>query len=243
MVDIHCHLLPAVDDGSKDWETSLRMCEMAIKDGITAIVCTPHANDTYAYDRSQLMATLTELKKKIDDRLDLRLGCDFHLSFDNIESAMEDADRFCVAGTDYLLVEFSDFSIPPAVYDSLMRFVNMGITPIVTHPERNMLMQRRPETVLKLANMGCAIQLTANSFTGRWGDGAKRACEWLIERQAVHIVASDAHDLVSRPPVLSTARSIIAKQYGSELADVLFVDNPRAVIYNEPLPYQPVPSG
>src|SRR4051812_33772486 len=151
MVDIHCHLLPGVDDGAKDWDTSLRVCEMAIKDGVTAIVCTPHANDTYVYDRSQLMVTLTELKKKIDDKLDLRLGCDFHLSFDNIESAMSDPDRFCVAGTDYLLVEFSDFSIAPAVYDSLLRFVSMGITPIVTHPERNMLMQRRPETVLKLA--------------------------------------------------------------------------------------------
>ena len=242
MVDIHCHLLPATDDGSPDWETSEQMCAMAIQDGITAIVCTPHANDTYAYDRSRHMETLTELKKRVSDKLDLRLGCDFHLSFDNIESAVKDPDRFSIAGTDYLLVEFSDFAIPPAVLDALARFVAMGIIPIVTHPERNMILQRRPETVLKLARMGCAIQLTANSFTGRWGEGAKRGCEWLIERQAAHIVATDAHDLKSRPPVLSAAREVISRQYGAELAEALFTANPQAILYNEPLPYNPEPA-
>lgn len=243
MVDIHCHLLPGIDDGAKDWAAAAEMCRMAAADGIKAIVCTPHANDTYAYDRNLNMETLTELKKRIGDVLDLRLGCDFHLSFDNVESAMEDPDRFTIAGTDYLLVEFSDFSIPPAIYDSLMRFVTMGLTPIVTHPERNMLMQRRPETVLRLAKMGCAVQVTAGAFTGRWGEGAKRACEWLLEREAVHIVASDAHDTVSRPPLLSPARDYVGEQYGSELAEALFDANPRAIIYNEPLPYQPEPRG
>jgi protein-tyrosine phosphatase len=241
MVDIHCHLLPAVDDGSPDWETSEKMCQMAIKDGVKAIVCTPHANDTYAYDRSSHMERLTELKKRIGDQLELRLGCDFHLSFDNIELAMQDPDRFAIAGTDYLLVEFSDFSIPPAIYDALLRFVSMGITPVVTHPERNMLMQRRPESILKLAHMGCAIQLTANSFTGRWGEGAKRTCEWLIERQAAHVIASDAHDLVSRPPVLSAAKGVLSRQYGPDLAEALCNSNPQAILYNQPLPYHPEP--
>jgi protein-tyrosine phosphatase len=239
MVDIHCHLLPATDDGAKDWETAEAMCRMAIDDGITAAVCTPHANDTYRYDRSRHMETLTELKRRIGDDLDLRLGCDFHLSFENIASATQDPDRFSIAGTDYLLVEFSDFAIPPAVLDALQRFVNIGITPIVTHPERNMMLVRRPEMVLRLAHMGCAIQVTANAFTGRWGNGARRMCEWLIDREAVHIVASDGHDLRSRPPVLSTAREVVRQRYGDDLAHILFQANPEAVIYNKPLPYQP----
>ena len=239
MVDIHCHLLPATDDGAKDWETAEAMCRLAIDDGIQAVVCTPHANDTYRYDRSRHMETLTELKKRVGDGLDIRLGCDFNLSFENIASAMEDPDRFVIAGTDYLLVEFSDYAIPPAVLEALMRFVSVGITPIVTHPERNMLLQRKPEMVLRLAKMGCAIQITANSFTGRWGAGARKACEWLIEREAVHIVASDAHDLRSRPPVMSPAREVVRQMYGYDLAEVLFKANPEAVIYNKPLPYQP----
>jgi protein-tyrosine phosphatase len=239
MVDIHCHLLPATDDGAKDWATAEAMCRMALDDGIKAVVCTPHANETYSYDRSRHMETLTELKKRVGDELDIRLGCDFHLSFDNIASAMEDPDRFAIAGTDYLLVEFSDFSIPPAVIEALKRFVSAGITPIVTHPERNMLLQRKPEMVLGLAKIGCAIQITANSFTGRWGNGARRMCEWLIEREAVHIVASDAHDLRSRPPMLSPAREVVEHLYGADLAKILFRANPEAVIYNKSLPYQP----
>jgi protein-tyrosine phosphatase len=241
MVDIHCHILPATDDGSRDWETSEAMCAMALEDGITAMVCTPHANDTYPYDRSRHMETLTELKKRVPAELDLRLGCDFHLSFENIASAMQDSDRFTIAGTDYLLIEFSDFAIPPAIFDAIRRFLVVGLKPIVTHPERNMIMQRQPETILRLAKMGCAIQLTANSFTGRWGEGARRTCDWLIERQAAHIVASDAHDLKSRPPILSAAREAVTRQYGAELAAALFTANPQAVIYNQPLPYDPAP--
>ena len=240
MVDIHCHMLPATDDGAKDWETAEAMCRMAIADGIKSVVCTPHANDTYRYDRSRHMETLTELKKRVGDDLDLRLGCDFHLSFENIASALMDRDGFVIAGTDYLLVEFSDFAIPPPIFDALMRFVSMGITPIVTHPERNMMLVRKPEMVLRLAKMGCAIQVTANSFTGRWGGGARKTCEWLIQRDAVHIVASDAHDLRSRPPILSAAWEVVGQMYGEDLADVLFRANPEAVIYNKALPYQPV---
>jgi protein-tyrosine phosphatase len=116
----------------------------------------------------------------------------------------------------------------------------MGITPIVTHPERNMMLIRKPEMVLRLAKMGCAIQVTANSFTGRWGTGARKMCEWLIQRDAVHIVASDAHDLRSRPPILSAAWEVVGQMYGEDLADVLFRANPEAVIYNKALPYQPV---
>lgn len=239
MIDIHCHLLPGIDDGARDWAEAEQMCKIAIKDGIRAIVCTPHANDTYAYDRSRNMELLTELQKRVGEKLDLRLGCDFHLSFDNIESAMEDSDRFAIFGTNYLLVEFSDFSIPPAVLDSLSKFLSMGVTPIITHPERNMLLQRNPEMVLRLAKIGCAIQITASAFTGRWGEGSRRTCEWLIDRGAVHIVASDAHDTRSRPPIVSTAREIVARLYGPQLARSLFVDNPQAVIDNQPLAYQP----
>lgn len=241
MVDIHCHLLPGVDDGAKSWEVSEEMCRIAVEDGIQHIVCTPHANDDYAYDRGQHEARLQELRERVGGRIQLSLGCDFHFSFDNIQEALAAPEKFVISGTDYLLVEFSDFSISPALHDALLRFISLGITPVITHPERNMVIQRRPEFVLKLAEQGCVIQVTANALTGHWGGTVKKSALWLLERDAVHVVASDAHDTTHRPPILSRARAAITELYDAQRATALVQDNPRAIISGRPVPYFPQP--
>lgn len=239
MYDIHCHLLPGIDDGSKSWEMTGQMLEVARKDGIRHIVCTPHANDQYRYDRGALEGMLGQLKGIAGPEIAFSLGCDFHLSFENIQQAMASPDDFVISGTDFLLVEFSDYSMPPSVSDALNRFVGMGITPVITHPERNMILKKRPEQILQLAQMGCAIQITANSITGHWGETSKKICKWLLDREAVHIVATDAHDPSFRPPVLSAAREWLSAEYGAELAQILVLDNPKAVVENQELPYFP----
>lgn len=241
MVDIHCHLLPGVDDGSKTWETSEEMCRIAVDDGIQHIVCTPHANDEYAYDRAQHEARLLELRERVGGRVQLSLGCDFHFSFDNIQEALTAPEKFVISGTDYLLVEFSDYSIAPAMNDALLRFISLGITPVITHPERNMVIQRTPEYAIQLASQGCVMQVTANSITGHWGSTIKKFAHWLLEHEAVHVIASDAHDTRHRPPILSKARQSIAEMYGAQLATALVHDNPRAIISGRPLPYFPQP--
>lgn len=243
MVDIHCHLLPCVDDGAKSWEIAEEMCRIAIQDGIQHIVCTPHANDEYAYDRKMHMATLLELQARAGMQLHLSLGCDFHFSFDNIQACIKDPDGFVIHGTDYLLVEFSDYSISPALGDALARMIAMGITPVITHPERNMILQRRPEQVLRFAQIGCAVQVTANSITGHWGDAPKKMTRWLMEHDAVHIIASDAHDTRHRPPILSLARKTVAEWFDEAMASAMVEDNPRAVIENAELPFRPTPRG
>jgi protein-tyrosine phosphatase len=239
MVDIHCHMLPGVDDGAKSWEITEQMIAVAVNDGIKHVVCTPHANDKYAYDRAALMLRMDELRARAAGRIEFSLGCDFHFSFENIQAALANPDDYVIERTDYLLVEFSDYSLPPSTADALRRFAGMGITPIITHPERNLLIQRSPEQVLRFIDAGCIVQVTANSLTGHWGDAARRMCKWLLERDAVHVVASDAHDPRFRPPVLSAARTIVADQCDEELADALFSKNPRAVVQNQPLPYLP----
>jgi|SRR3954451_24903623 protein-tyrosine phosphatase len=239
MIDIHCHLLPAIDDGSRSWEMTAAMCQVAVKDGITHIVCTPHANDNYAYDRSAHQATLEQLRQKAPGGLTFSLGCDFHLSFENIQQALETPDKFLISGSDYLLVEFSDYSMAPALGEAIKRFISMGITPIVTHPERNLMMQKRPEQVIRFAEIGCAIQVTANSLTGFWGDGARKMAHWLLEHECVHLIASDAHDPERRPPMLSAAREAVARDFGPAVADALVSDNPGAVVAGMPLPYYP----
>jgi protein-tyrosine phosphatase len=241
MVDIHCHMLPGVDDGANDWAEAIEMLQVAIQDGITHTVCTPHANEKYPYDRERFEATLNQLRSTAEGKMEFSLGCDFHFSFENIQAALVNPDDFLISHTDYLLVEFSDYSLAPSTRDTLGRFTSLGITPIITHPERNLLMQRSPEQVLKFIDAGCVVQITANSLTGHWGDAPKKMCRWLLDRDAAHIIATDAHDPNHRPPMLSKARHTLRQEYGDELAEALFVSNPRAVVQNQPLPYLPQP--
>ena len=239
MIDIHCHILPEVDDGPKSWEIAEAMCRMASEDGIDHIVATPHSNDRYFYDRQYLLTLLENLRQRIGPRPALSLGCDFHLSFDNMQSALRTPEKFCIGKSHYLLVEFSNFSISPQVDDWFTQMRERGITPIITHPERNPILQENPQRVVKWKELGCAVQVTASVFTGFWGPRPRQIAEWLLKEETVHFLSSDAHDTKRRVPILSEARKVIAKDFGEELAQSLVESNPRAVVKDQPLPYFP----
>ena len=230
MIDIHCHILPEVDDGPKSWETAEAMCRMAAADGIEHMVATPHANDRYFYDREYLFGLLHDLQQRIGETPKLSLGCDFHLSLENMQSALVAPERYRIGSSRYLLVEFSNFSIPVQIDDWLGQMVELGTRPIITHPERNPILQQTGGRVLQWVELGCAVQLTASALTGSWGAKARETAQWLLKEKAVHFLATDAHDTVRRPPVLSEARKIVAKQFGEELADALVEGNPCAVV-------------
>ena len=230
MIDIHSHLLPGLDDGAKSWDMTLKMCHLAIRDGITHIVATPHADDTYVYSRDRVQDLVTELGNKMGDQLAFSVGCDFHFSFENIEDAIAHPRRYTIATTQYLLVELSDYGIPPQVSDSLLRLQAAGMIPIITHPERNAILQRRPERVLEWVGAGCLTQVTASAVTGFWGDTARRVAMWLLENDAVHVLASDAHDDKHRRPILSEARAAVSKLSGAGVARTLVQDNPQAIV-------------
>jgi protein-tyrosine phosphatase len=212
---------------------------MAARDGIEHMVATPHANGEYAYDREWLRGVLNELRRRIGDKPKLSLGCDFHLSYENLESLAKDPHRYTIENTPYLLVEFSDFSIPPSINDELEDLLLRRLVPIITHPERNPLLQRTPERVLHWAHMGCAVQVTASAIVGGWGEKPKKVAQWLFQREAVHILATDAHSVEGRPPILSAARDAITHSYGAAVAQALTDGNPRAVVTGQPLPYFP----
>ena len=239
MVDIHSHILPEVDDGAQSWEMAEHMCQMAARDGIEHMVATPHANGEYSYDREWLRGVLNALRQRIGDKPKLSLGCDFHLSYENLESLAKDPHRYTIENTPYLLVEFSDFSIPPSINDELEDLLVRRLVPIITHPERNPLLQRTPERVLHWAQMGCAVQVTASAILGGWGEKPKKVAQWLFQREAVHILATDAHSVEGRPPILSAARDAIARSYGAAIAHALTDGNPRAVVAGQPLPNFP----
>jgi len=241
VIDIHCHILPEVDDGPKSWEVSIEMCRMAAEDGITHMVATPHANDRYAYDREYLTMLVAELQKRVGPTPELSLGCDFHFSDENLERPIAQPKRYTSGETNYLLVELSDYSIPPQLAECFRRLGDCGLTPIVTHPERNPILQKKPQRVLEYADQGCLIQVTASSLTGFWGELPQSVSRWLLDRAAVHILATDAHDTRHRLPVLSEARAVAAEIVGEEYAAALVEENPGAVIKGEPIPYCPRP--
>lgn len=239
VIDIHCHILPEVDDGPKTWDMALEMCRMAAADGITHIVATPHANDRYLYDRSVLAGALARLRQLTGDSPKLSLGCDFHLSYENLQELFAQPDRYTIEGSKYLLVEFSNYSVPAQISETFKKMENHGITPVITHPERNPILQRSPERVLEWAGQGCVVQVTASAFTGLWGEGVQQAARWLLDRGAVHLLASDAHDTRYRIPNLSAGRDAVAKIAGAETARALVEENPHAVVSGQPLPYIP----
>ena len=241
MIDIHCHILPEVDDGPRNWETSTAMCRMAADDGIEHTVVTPHANSRYHYDRSYLASLVEHLRTLIGEAPGISLGCDFHLSYDNLQDVLARPANYTIEGTNYLLVELSNYSIAQQINECFTRLGDKGITPILTHPERNPILQQSPQRVLQWVEQGCVVQMTASALTGDWGERVMRAARWLLDRNAVHILATDAHDTEHRKPQLSAARDLVADLYSEDLAQALVDHNPRAVVHGQPLPYFPDP--
>jgi protein-tyrosine phosphatase len=242
VVDIHSHILPEVDDGPKSWDVCVAMCRAAAADGITHMVATPHANERYHYDREYLQGLVAHLQQLVGDSPKILLGCDFHLSYENLQDAFANPARYVIGNTHYLLVEFSNYSVPQNTTESFLKLGDRGITPVITHPERNPILRESLHRVVEWAEQGCIIQMTGSALTGFWGDRTRRAAEWLLDHQAVHVLATDAHDLEKRVPILSASRDAAAKIAGDEIAEALVTANPDAIVSDQPLPFFPRPS-
>jgi protein-tyrosine phosphatase len=228
-----------VDDGPREWDIAEAMCRMSIEDGVRHMVATPHCNHRYSYDREHVTQALEELQNRVGDGLQLTPGCDFHLSYENLQDALENPAKYTIGTTQYLLVELSNFSVPPAVSDSLMRLADRGLTAILTHPERNPILQKSPKRVLEWAAAGVIVQVTASAFTGAWGEAVRKSAQWLLENSAVHVLASDAHDTTRRVPGLASARAEVTAISGVEIADALVDKNPAAIVAGKAIPYSP----
>jgi protein-tyrosine phosphatase len=241
VIDIHSHILPEVDDGAKSWEISVEMCRRAAADGITYMVATPHANDRYRYDRECFQGLVTRLQEQLGNTIKIGLGCDFHLSYENIQDAQAHPKRYVIDDTRYMLVEFSNYAVPLHTNDSFQKLGDCGMTPVITHPERNPILRENLQRVVEWAEQGCVVQVTGSSLTGFWGERSQKAARWLLEHQSVHVLATDAHDLEKRVPILSKSRDAAAQICGEEIANALVELNPRAIVQNEALPYFPRP--
>ncbi len=244
MVDLHHHLLPWLDDGSPDLDTSVAMARMAADDGITHVVCTPHASAHWTFDPAVNAERLDELRAALAAEsipLTLGSGCDFHLSFDNIEDAHAHPTRYTINGKNYLLVELPDYGIARGMGETLYDLQLAGMTPILTHPERNPTLQREPEQLADWLRNGLLVQVTTGSVLGKMGKEAERMAHQLLANRWGHFLATDAHNLTSRPPHMREACDHVAKKYGHEYARLLCTTNPTAAFTGDPLPEQPLP--
>jgi protein-tyrosine phosphatase len=239
MVDLHCHILPGLDDGPATMEESIAMAESAIADGITHVVATPHSSNEYSFDFAQVRQLRDELQAKVGERLKIATGCDFHFNPENLESLRKDARQYCINQRDFLLVEFNEISIPPSVDQTLHSIQLAGVQPVITHPERNGILLSRPERLKKLVRQGCFAQVTGGALTGGFGASSQQGALRWIGEGLIHFVASDAHNTRSRPLGLQPAYNVVVDRFGEEKARALFQDNPLAAFEGRQLPHVP----
>jgi protein-tyrosine phosphatase len=241
MIDIHHHLLWDQDDGATSLDLSIEMARMAADDGITHIACTPHANSHYTYIPEIVSSKIAELQHLLKkEGIDIRLGrgCDFHMSYDNIQQARVDPTRFSLNSGHYILVEIPDYAIPRGLGETFYQMQLDGLTPILTHPERNATLQKEPARMMEWLRGGVLVQITAGSVLGKMGKTAERIAHDLLAKRWVHFLATDAHNVSSRPPKMRDAHDLVAKKYGPEYARLVCVSNPLAAFLDKPMPPQ-----
>ena len=238
MVDLHHHLLPGLDDGSPNLETSVEMARIAEAEGITHVVCTPHASSRYPFDARRNAEGLAALRAALQNagiQLQLGLGCDFHISYDNVQDALANPSHYSINGFEYLLIELPDFSISPNLQETLYELRLQGLTPILTHPERNPTLQRDPDRLLPWLRDGLLCQVTAGSVLGHMGKEAERLARRMLKNRWAHFLATDAHNTTSRAPRMREAADLVAKRHGPEYAEQICRSNPLAVFEGRPL--------
>ncbi len=230
MIDIHSHILWDIDDGAKDRDESLAMLKIAADSGTTDIVATPHSDHQYKFDPELVKERILDLTEATGGTPRIHRGCDFHLSLDNVRAAMENHTVFTINGLGYLMVEFADSFIPPATEEILRSLIAQGVAPVITHPERNPILQGSFKRLEKWIGMGCLLQITAQCLTDRFGKAAEKTAWALLKKGMVHVVASDAHDTEHRPPRLDIARDILTREFNAQMASTLLEENPSSII-------------
>jgi protein-tyrosine phosphatase len=239
MIDLHSHILPAIDDGSADLAMSLDMARIAVEDGVQCMACTPHIVPGLWENNTQIIESRVELlrtalyEKDID--LELYVGADVRIDPDLPKTLGTDRVP-TLNGTRYFLFEPTHQVLSPGIEALATRLVMAGFIPILTHPERLQWLPSHYDTVERLIAIGCLVQLTAGSVTGAFGKSAQYYSERFLDEGRVDILASDTHNTSTRSPLLSVARDAVAKRLGEEQAMQMVAFTPADILNDIALP-------
>jgi protein-tyrosine phosphatase len=233
LIDLHCHLLPAMDDGPQDLAAAIEMARVASADGIAITACTPHIlpglyNNTGSAIRAAVWR-MSDALRQAGLPLQLVPGADIRLGPDLLER-LRDGRAPTINGSRYLLLEPAHDVPPPRLETSVFQLITAGYFPILTHPERLSWIESHYDLLLRLTKVGVWMQITAGSLCGRFGRRPLYWAERMLDEGRTHILASDAHDAAARPPLLAEARQRAARRLGEEEADHLLLTRPRAVL-------------
>ncbi len=236
--DIHCHILPGIDDGPSSLDEALAMACLAASAGTDTIIATPHfANQLYEVDTSMInqgCARLTAELEKKKIHLNLLPGAEIMLGYDT-GTRLEKGILPSLAGTDqYYLFELPNLFIPDAVLKIFQHIKDLGVIPILAHPERNSTLVKKSEIISELEFIGVRFQITAASLTGRFGVNSAKSALSLLKERNVHYIASDGHDSKDRKPLLMTIFNKIKKIVGAARAFEIMVENPRQILSRAP---------
>jgi protein-tyrosine phosphatase len=241
MIDIHHHCLPGIDDGPRELDEAVALCRRAADEGVETIVATPHVlrGRWQNTSRAKLESLLETLREQLGEHPRLVLGSEYFFAHDMTEVLASGNAIVPINDSRYVLVEFAAHSVPPLIEQAFYRVQLEGWTPIVAHPERNLVFQSKPELLATLVRLGARTQVTCGSLLGDFGAEAQAAGTKWTREGLVHFLATDAHNLGKRPPRVRESLAVLRDLVDEPVVEALTRGNPAAVIEGRPLVYEP----
>ena len=240
MTDLHCHILPGVDDGAASVDESLAMAAMAERNGVRAIAVTPHCNVPGEFDNyagPELLRRLDALRSAVRQagvHVELYAGMEVFATA-QVPDLLDGGRLLTLGGSRYLLVEFAFDESPDFAGQILGDIAARGVVPVIAHPERYRFIQGEEERLLEWARRGYVLQINKGSLAGRFGRRAARTARWCMASGCVHLIASDAHSPYRRTTRMEEAWELAAAADGPEIADFLLRENPRRILEDRPV--------
>lgn len=220
MIDLHCHILPGIDDGAKTMDDSIAMAHVAVAEGITHILATPHyKNNRWTNERAVVLEGVAAVQKELDNRnipLTLFPGQEVRIVGELMDDIEKNKIQFIDETNQYLMIEFPTATVPAFTDSLFFELQKSGVTPIIVHPERNHAILNDSTILADLVEKGALAQLTAGSYTGSFGKKIQKFSKQLIEANLVHFIASDAHNTTTRTFYMKEAYKKLEKEFGKE---------------------------
>ena len=245
MIDIHCHILPEVDDGSRSLNESIEMAMIAKEQGITKIVNTSHYNPDFRYKKGEeLLKELEDFNNVLKENMidiEVLIGNEIYYTKDLIKE-IDELDFYTLNNSRYILIELPPTNFPKDLCNIVYELKEKNYIPVFAHVERYREVQENPELIYEVINAGAIIQVNSHSILGKSGKELQKVCNTLLNRNMVHVVGTDAHSSKRRTPIFLDAYKYVSEKYSKEMADDLFIKNNNAIINNEalnlPKPYK-----